>query len=261
MIRLQLNPDYENLLVENRLTTFAALMAIDTGTIFEQNAQRDVRRLELNQQFFFLKRVTSEKISSALESYLGGKLAHSKPFKEMLHFKFLRSKGFDVAEVVAVGEKLRFGVPVEGFIMTREVPGRDLSEVYRDAGIDDRLNIMQGFGSLVGKLHNHGFFGSIRLKDIICSGKPGESMRMTLIDREVRNPYPRSPSKTIILDRLLLNARRQTQQGEVFSQEEWKVFTKHYCRSLSQPVRLEDSVVTTEILRISRKASRAQERF
>lgn len=260
MIRLQLNPDYENLLDENRLATFPALMAIDTGTIFEQNEQRNVRRLELNQQFFFLKRVTSEKISSAVESYLGGKLAHSKPFKEMLHFRFLRSKGFDVAEVVAVGEKLRFGVPIQGFIMTRAIPGQDLSEVYQAAEIDDRLDIMRSFGSLVGRLHNNGFFGSIRLKDIICSGQPGESMRMTLIDREVRNPWPRTPSKTIILDRLLLNARRQTQRGEIFSQEEWKVFTRYYCRNLSQPVRLEDSVVATEILRISQKASRAQDR-
>ncbi len=72
-------------------------MAIDGGTVYEQNDQRDVRRLEIKQQHFFLKRVTSEKISSALESYLGGKLAHSKPFKEMLHFKFLRAKGFAVA--------------------------------------------------------------------------------------------------------------------------------------------------------------------
>lgn len=258
MIRLRLNPEYRNLLVENHLATFPAIMAIDSGTLFEQNDQRDVRRLELNQQHFFLKRVTTEKISSALESYLGGKMAHSKPFKEMLHFKFLRAKGFDVAEVVAVGEKLRFGVPVEGFIITREVPGRDLSGVYRTAGIDDRLDIMASFGSLVGKLHNQGFFGSTRLKDIICSGEPGESMRMTLIDREVRNPYPRATNKTIIQDRLLLNAQRQTHQGEVFSLREWKVFTRFYCRNLSGPVRVKRKLVNRKIDQILHKAARGQ---
>lgn len=260
MNRLRLNPEYSSLLVENHLATFPALMAIDGGTVYEQNDQRDVRRLEIKQQHFFLKRVTSEKISSALESYLGGKLAHSKPFKEMLHFKFLRAKGFAVAEVVAVGEKLRLGVPVEGFIMTREVPGRDLSEVYRTAGNGDRLHIMASFGALVGRLHNHGFFGSIRLKDIICSGGPGESMRMTLIDREVRNPYPRTPSKTIILARLLLNARRQTQQGEVFSPEEWKVFTRYYCRNLSGPVRVKRKLIKRGIDQILHKAARGQVR-
>ncbi len=259
MLRLQLNSDYESLLSENRLASFAEFMTIDTGTFFEQEEQRDVRRLQLGQQFFFLKRVTREKLSSALESYLGGKLAHSKPYKEMQHFSFLREHGFDTAEVVAVGEKLHFGIPIEGFIMTREVPGRDLSTVYQAAGVEDRIDIIRRFGALVGRLHDHGFFGSIRLKDIICDGEPYDRMQMTLIDREVRNPRPRSASKAATLDRLLLNTRRQTQQGEVFSAEEWATFSRNYCRSLSPPVQLEHSVVTSEILRISQKARATQE--
>ncbi len=255
MFRLRLNSDYRDLLSENSLTSFAEFMAIDGGKVFEQDDQRDVRRLQLDEQLFFLKRVTREKTSSALESYLGGKLAHSKPYKEMQHFSFLRKRGFDVAEVVAVGEKLRFGIPQQGFIMTRQVPGSDLSAFYLTAGNDDRIDIMRRFGALVGRLHDHGFFGSIRLKDIICEGKPGESMQMTLIDREVRNPWPHAASKEKVLDRLLVNTRRQTQQCEVFSPGEWAAFSEHYCRNLSQPVRLEETDVTREILRISQKTS------
>lgn len=256
MIRLQINNSYQDLLAANQLGSYSSLMHTEAGTVIEQNEQRDVRRLILGEQCFYLKRVNCEKITSAFESYLAGKAAHSKPFKEMLHYGFLRDRGFDVAEVVAVGEQLKLGIPNAGFIMTKEVPGQDLSRVFQVADQETRLSIMRRFGALVGNLHNYGFFGSIRLKDIICSGEPAEAMTMTLIDREVRNPYPRRTTKQKVLKRLLINVRRQTSQGEVFSPKEWKIFTKYYCRNLSQTVRIDKKSTRDEIGQILLKATR-----
>ncbi len=244
MIRLRINPAFSGLLQLHRLDTYPAVMQIDTGELIEENESRDVRRLQLDDQVVYLKRTRSEKITSALESYARGRLAHSKPFKEMLHFKQLAKLEFDVAEVVAVGEELRFGIPRRGFIMTAEVGGEDLAQVYQKVDDADQRRILEQFGTLLGRLHDGGFFGSTRLKDIIYSGAPRNNPKLTLIDRETRNPYPRTSGRKDIIERLLLNVRRQIQAGERFSEQQWSVFCENYCSSLSA----EHNITSTQLL-------------
>ena len=244
MIRLRINPAFSGLLQLHRLDTYPAVMQIDTGELIEENESRDVRRLQLDDQVVYLKRTRSEKITSALESYARGRLAHSKPFKEMLHFKQLAKLEFDVAEVVAVGEELRFGIPRRGFIMTAEVGGEDLAQVYQKVDDADQRRILEQFGTLLGRLHDFGFFGSTRLKDIIYSGAPRNNPKLTLIDRETRNPYPRTSGRKDIIERLLLNVRRQIQAGERFSEQQWSVFCENYCSSLSA----EHNITSTQLL-------------
>jgi hypothetical protein len=156
-------------------------MQTSLGTLVEENSLRDIRHLDLGANNFYLKRTRGEKFSSALESYCRGRLAHSRPFKEMMQFRLLAQSGFDVAEVVAAGEELHFGVPARGFIITRGVEGRDLSQVYREADQSARISILVDFGSLLGRLHSNGFFGSTRLKDIISTGNPGDSLNCAII--------------------------------------------------------------------------------
>ena len=151
MIRLRINPAFSGLLQLHRLDTYPAVMQIDTGELIEENESRDVRRLQLDDQVVYLKRTRSEKITSAFESYARGRLAHSKPFREMLHFKQLAKLEFDVAEVVAVGEELRFGIPRRGFIMTAEVGGEDLAQVYQKVDDADQRRILEQFGTLLGR--------------------------------------------------------------------------------------------------------------
>ena len=233
MIRLQINPQFAQLLQANRLDTYQHIIQTPAGELIEDNESRDVRRLHLDDQVVYLKRTKSEKITSAFESYARLRLAHSKPFKEMLHYKQLAKYGFDVAEVVAVGEELNYCIPHCGFIITAEAEGEDLSRVYKNAGEADQHLILAQFGELLGRLHNQGFFGSTRLKDIIYSGKPNASPKLTLIDRETRNPYPKAPSRTDIVERLLVNTRRQAQAGERFSKDQWQAFCEAYCGALS----------------------------
>lgn len=217
------------------------------GEIIEENDKRDTRRLRLGDQVLYLKRIRTEKTSSALESYARGRLAHSKPFKEMLHFRHLAEHGFEVAEVVAVGEELSLGIPRSGFIITAEVSGQDLSGVYRVAGTQERRRILGWFGTLLGRLHDHGFFGSTRLKDIFFRHESGQEPRLVLIDREVRNPYPKRVTEDRILSRLLINIRRQIQQGEDFDESEWREFAETYCASLSGDVHIEAEPLLAKI--------------
>ena len=248
MIRLQINPAFVDLLRSSNLHSYSQIMQTSTGAVVEENDQRDVRCLNLDGIKLYLKRTRVEKFSSAVESYCRGRLAHSRPFKEMMQFRQLDKLDFEVAEVVATGEELRFAVPVKGFIITREVPGQDLAQVYRAAETAERNNIMSHFGSLLGRLHSHGFFGSTRLKDIISSGDPGGSLKLTLIDRETRNPYPKHTTREKIIARLLFNIRRQAQQGEVFATDEWASFTESYCRSLADNLGINSNDLLNQIL-------------
>jgi len=248
MIRLQIKPAFADLLKAHDLGNYRQLMQTSDGRVIEQDSLRDVRCLELDGQKFYLKRTRSEKAKSALESYGRGRLAHSKPFKEMLQFKHLARLGFDVAEVVATGEELHYGIPQRGFIMTREVEGRDLALVYRAADDTQRCHILEHFGSLLGRLHDNGFYGSTRLKDIIYAEAAGNSPKLTLIDRETRNPYPKRATAKRVMSRLLFNIRRQAQQGEGFSEREWICFSEAYCQSLSDRLAFDPGELLATIL-------------
>jgi hypothetical protein len=248
MIRLHINPTFQPLLEAHNLSSYSQIMQTSNGTIIEEDYSRDVRRLDLDGQKLYLKRCRREKLSSALESYCLGKLAHSKPYKEMLQFRFLSHLDFAVAEVVAAGEELKYGMPLQGFIITREVTGQDLALVYRAADKSTRRCIMSDFGSLLGRLHTSGFYGGTRLKDIIIDGDPCKSPTLTLIDRETRSPYPRSAGKKRALERLLLNIRRQAQQGEIFTTSEWQSFADNYCRSLTGNLNIDADTLLHEIL-------------
>ncbi|TNF88094.1 MAG: hypothetical protein JSU67_14985 [Gammaproteobacteria bacterium] len=173
----------------------------------------------------------------------------------MLHYRLLRSAGFDAAEVVVVGESLKLGMPKNGFIMTRKVDGRDLSELYRASNSHQRKHIVIHFATLVGKLHQNGFFGSIRLKDIFSSDAPGTSMQLTLIDREVRNPYPKRVTTQRTLSRLLLNIRRQTRQGEIFSDREWDLFCRFYCHEVATSPPIKSRFLRHEVKQLLQRLS------
>ena len=239
MIRLQIKPAFAELLQSHRLGSYAAIMHTDAGETIEDNDERDVRRLQLDGQTLYLKRTRQEKITSAFESYARGRLAHSKPFKEMLQYQYLADREFVVAEVVACGEALSFGIPRRGFIITAEAGGVDMAQVYRAADSADRVLLLGQFGALLGRLHDHGFFGSTRLKDVIYATQPRGQPILTLIDRETRNPYPKRATTQRVAERLLFNIRRQSQQGEIFSEREWQAFCQSYCAALSADIDLE----------------------
>jgi hypothetical protein len=157
---------------------------------------------------------------------------------------------------VAVGEELRFGIPRRGFIMTAEVDFEDLAQVYQKVDDADQCRILEQFGTLLGRLHDCGFFGSTRLKDIIYSGTPRSNPKLTLIDRETRNPYPGTTGRKDIIERLLLNVRRQIQAGERFSEQQWSGFYEYYCSSLSAEHNITSAQLLPQIMALARRKER-----
>jgi hypothetical protein len=146
LFRLQINPDYRSVLESHDLTGYEQIMTSNAGEMLDEDKQRDIQKLRLGDETFFLKRTRTEKTSSAFESYISGKLAHSKPYKEMLQIRYLREHGFNTAEVVAAGEEIRLGIPKTGFILTRQVMGRELPDVYREAASAERAQILDRSG-------------------------------------------------------------------------------------------------------------------
>lgn len=90
---------------------------------------------------------------------------------------------------------MRLGVPQDGFIMTREVEGENLEDLFLAADAKGRAAIMDRLGTLVAGLHRDGFYATVRIRDIICSPREDGESELVLIDRETRNPAPRRYSR------------------------------------------------------------------
>ena len=208
-------------------------MSSTAGELLDRDNRRDIQKIRLGNENFFLKRTWSEKTSSAFESYLSGKKAHSKPFKEMLQIGYLREQGFETAEVVAAGEQLKFGVPVGGFIMTREVNGEELTLKYSKADSLERSALLSQLGQLLGRLHRKGFFLSVRLKDIFVQETSEGTPLFVLIDREARNPAPKNFSARQAKNGLHTSARRQIRAGDSLLPLELRTVLQHYCKEIS----------------------------
>ncbi len=233
MIRLHIDPHYLSLLEEHQLAQYAQLMKSSAGELLDADDRRDIQKIRLGNEDFFLKRTWSEKTSSAFESSLSGKKAHSKPFKEMLQISYLRAQGFDTAEVVAAGEELKLGIPVGGCIITREVSGEELTHRYARANSLERPVLLAQLGQLLARLHREGFFLSVRLKDIFVQENPERRPVFVLIDREARNPAPKQFSTRYAKNGLYTSARRQIRAGDSLSPLELRTVLRHYCDEIS----------------------------
>jgi hypothetical protein len=84
--------------------------------------------------------------------------------------------------------------------MTAEVDGEDLAQVYQKVDDADQCRILEQFGTLLGRSHDCGFFGSTRLKDIIYSG-PRSNQKLLLSIAKLETPIPgQAAEKTLSND-------------------------------------------------------------
>ncbi|MEH6571065.1 MAG: lipopolysaccharide kinase InaA family protein [Halioglobus sp.] len=251
MIRLHIDPHYLSLLQEQDLALYEQFMNCSVGDMIDSDHRRDIQKLRFGDSNYYLKRTHYEKTSSALESYLSGKLAHAKPFKEMLQISYLRQHGFDTAEVAAAGEKLKFGIPSGGFILTKEVSGEELSEKFSQATAEERSELLTQFSTLLGQLHRQGFFLSVRLKDLFYNAQ-GDAPKLILIDREARNPAPKNFSPTRAKESLYTSNRRQVRAGDTLTPNELKQIIKGYCREIADTWAIAPSVLLKELREVHR---------
>jgi hypothetical protein len=192
-INLVLNDHYRPWLAQMGLDTFERLMSSETGCVLEKTEHSEIRRIEGGGKTAYLKRRLTSPIMTSIESYLSGRRAHTAPFTEYLHVCSLRQAQLPVMNWMAVGEERKWGFPRAGFILVDEVKGVPLDRALNLAEMQDRdLRLLQSYGALLGRLHQQGFYGSLRLKDLIVTDL--DQGFLVMIDREARHPYPRGRS-------------------------------------------------------------------
>jgi tRNA A-37 threonylcarbamoyl transferase component Bud32 len=188
MERLYINPRYQKFLAEHDVATLDKLLADNVqGVALERGSERNTYRLELAGQGFFLKQIYKKRNLQALESVLQLRQPHHYAWREMQHALNLQAEGVDVMPVAAAGERTHRGLPVASAILVEQVEGQSLDTRFAQADSRHQHLFLRQLGALTGRLHLAGFFGTVRMKDVIVDA----AGKYVLIDREVRNPHPK----------------------------------------------------------------------
>jgi hypothetical protein len=209
------------------LTSFEQLMYRDIGRVIQKDDISDVRLIEGYGRTAYLKRHITSPIKKSIEKYFSDRCAHTAPFTEYLHICSLERFQFPVVNSIAVGEQRKLGFPCFGFILVDEVKGSRLDEALNltdTQGTD--VQLLQSFGRLLAKLHQHGFYAQLRLKDIIVTDMNKPSLVM--IDRETRHPYPCRLSKIRARQSLDRSFRRIKRDSLDFNEDHKNIVMQAY---------------------------------
>jgi Lipopolysaccharide kinase (Kdo/WaaP) family len=252
-----ISPDFRTLFAEHQLTSFADFMTTELGDVLTNSHIRNTRRLSLGKETFYLKRIYKEKIKPCIAIYLTGQRPHGRAYREMLQVCCLQQAGLDVMEVAAAGEQRFLGFPCASFVMVRHMAGTDFHEFYSALDTSQRRPFAHQLGQLYGHLHIKGFFASVRLRDIIYQDQGVHpTPRLVLIDREVRNPYPRRFSQRRAINALLTALRRHRKEGYEISGGECRAFISAYADVISS----QWPIGCVKLLRRCRKAWKSANR-
>ena len=197
------------------ITSFEKAMTLFLGDVLEKELSRESRRIKQDGQVAYLKRqfIVSKRL--CFESNMLLHKAYTPAVNEDIYIKQLKARDFKVMDVMAVGERRENGFPVEGFILVDEVSGHQLDRYLTDAD-DEHIthDLLTAYGTLIARLHQQGFFAPLRVKDVII--RDVEKRELVMIDREIRNPYPRMRSKS--------RAQRSLRDGFRRTRREFKKF-------------------------------------
>jgi tRNA A-37 threonylcarbamoyl transferase component Bud32 len=227
---IQVKPDVERLFPQGGSLAF--WLDSNEGEVVSKDRRYEVRRIsvdtESGRQVFYLKRSGQELLLRRLRMLLHGQWPRTGTLRELQILQKLQSAGFATMEPVAWGEERRFGFPLRGFLMAREVPGQEAMEVYQTASGADKCRLMESVGELVGRLHSKGFFHPVRLKDLICT-----EQGLVLIDRETSTPW-QSIFLAVKCRELIIRAfRRSARCGQHFGPGSICAFLRGYSRGVS----------------------------
>jgi len=219
----------------NGLDRFEALSAGDIGKKLRcERGGRELRRIVLNgdggPEVFYLKRLGPEPVLLLARALLSGQVPHCGPLRELAIIQLLQQKGFAVMTPVAWGEQRRFGFPVCGFLVVREVCGEDVAQLYAASQAHDRLALLEEVGQLTGRLHAAGFYQAVRLKDLIRDCNSGQ---LVLIDRETSKPRLSRFSKNQAVATLARASRRTLRDGHRFGAATLRHFLLGYCKGVA----------------------------
>lgn len=222
-----INEQYRDRLEALDLISFEQLMTSPVGKILEQEDSRESRRIEHSGHVAYLKRQFSVAKKLCIETNLLLHKAHTPAVNEHIYIRQLKQHQFAVMNVMAVGEQRRAGFPVNGFILVDEVKGQQMDHFLK-ANNDEKIvhSLLNAYGELTARLHQHGFYAPLRIKDIIVTNP--EQQQLVMIDREIRNPYPRLHSKRRAARSLRDAFKRTRREFKMFNDEMEQIIMQAY---------------------------------
>jgi len=135
-------------------------------------------------QAYYFKRGGREPLRLALRPLALGHRSYSGPMRELTILRKLRVAGFRTLEPLAWGEQRRWGLPVRGFLLTREAGGQEVADLLVQGRAGARDALWREIGVLLARLHLAGFFQPVRIKDLLR-----DASGLILIDRETSKPW------------------------------------------------------------------------
>lgn len=205
------------------------------GVEFERHSlaadgKHDVWIVKLGEERYYLKRRWDEPRDSLLRMLFFGRKPVSAPVREVILAESLKKAGFAVMEPVAWGEWRQRGLPLRGFVLSKEILGSPVEVIHAEGDKDSRRQLLYRMGRLTGRLHTAGFFQHVRLKDLIES----ELGELVIIDREAAKPWKRKFSRAAAMTALARTLRRTMRDGHRLGQGEAGAFFRGYCEEAQE---------------------------
>lgn len=229
-----LQPDVSRLFVESGLDSFEILMNSGSGKV-QRLVLKDGSR-------FYLKREVAVRLAPSLAMLRRGHCPYSAPLRELRLLQLLRLAGFLTMEPVAWGEQRRFGFPMRGFLVVREVRGEEAAVFFDQADGMEKRQLMKAIGRLVGRLHARGFFHPVRLKDLIYTVDG-----LVLIDRETSKPWRSLFFPQQCRDSLARAIRRIFRDGHRIGAGSACAFFQGYRRGVAERWKISSRDLTSQI--------------
>jgi tRNA A-37 threonylcarbamoyl transferase component Bud32 len=253
MQRLFINTDYRTFLADAGLEQFEHFVSMaEGGELVAQDKGRTTHRVQLGGQVFFLKSVHKPIVAPTVEALLTLKAPHHYCWREKLQVDALQAAGIAVMDVAAAGESTSRGILDFSFLLAPEVQGDFLDAIFSRSDRNDQLNLLGQLGEFVGRLHSHGFFAPVRMKDIIVSAEG----KFVMIDRETRKPGARRFSRHHALQGLGRTLARQSRDGIQWGDEELKAHLAPYLEATGERLGLELDELQSQVIESTRKATR-----
>lgn len=162
------------------------------GVEVNRKPRQVVLRLDAAHGGFYLKRTWADPPPRVLRQMLHGFGPHVASLRELHMIRSLEAHGLPVMKAAAWGQRRTLGWPREGFLLVEAVPGRNVLELFAEGDDAARMHLAQAMGQLLGRLNHCGFFGALRLRDMIgpTSIHGDAPPPLVLIDRETHAPRP-----------------------------------------------------------------------
>jgi len=206
---------------------------------FSKEPGRFVHYIKTSQGNYYLKRSTWQSPRSVLRHLLRGRSTHTDAVWEGVAVQTLGERGFHVMQPVAWGEEMLLGIwPLRGFLLIKEVIGRELTNLFAEEQDSNVRGIaFEAMGRFIGKLHGAGFFHSPRIRDYIVVpsfDKDSNQLSLTMIDVDFKglSLLPQSFETRKAIGALVVSCHIYLRTGHSLSRFEARNFIRGYRNGL-----------------------------